>query len=86
MIFKIKFREVPPPIHPKTQPELHVVLPIEDSCYGNPLADFDGKTPKAVGKSPRVLVKTVSADSRTILNMGVISDPVPILQRSQSQV
>ena len=86
VIFKISFTEIPPPIHPKTQPELHVVLPIEDSCYMKPLADADGKTPNAVGKTPRTLLKAISADSRSIVNMGVISDPNPTLQRSLSQV
>ena len=74
VVFGIKSKEIPPPIHPKTQPELHVVLPMEDSCnscYTNPLADADGKTPTAGGKPPRKLVKTVSADSRSHINLAV---------------
>ncbi|DBA95650.1 hypothetical protein WJX82_007031 [Trebouxia sp. C0006] len=38
VVFGITFKEIPPPIHPKAQPGLHVVVPIQDSCYENPLA------------------------------------------------
>ena len=41
-IFKVKFSEVDPPVHPKTDPD-HVVLPIEDSCFQNPVTGKAGE-------------------------------------------
>ena len=35
-IFRVKFSEVDPPVHPKTDPD-HMVLPIEESCFQNPV-------------------------------------------------
>lgn len=79
VVFKISFREVPPPIHPKTVPDVHMVLSIEDSCeklHDVPLTDSTtqkadvktprahGRNPSAVGNSPRALVRSIRADSR----------------------
>ena len=79
VVFKISFREVPPPIHPKTVPDVLMVLSIEDSCdniYDAPMTDgapqkadvktprVQGRSPRAIGNSPRALVRSMSVDSR----------------------
>jgi len=73
VIFGIKFKEVPPPIHPKTEADLHVVLPVEDSCYENPLAGAAGKSPRAAAKSPRTIVRNLSTESRSNIDINVVS-------------
>ena len=83
VVFGITFKEIPPPIHPKTQQELHVVVPIQDSCYEDPLADkADGavKTPRVLaekpeleGRTPRVLLRHISHDSKSSIDIAVVS-------------
>lgn len=83
VVFGITFKEIPPPIHPKTQPDLHVVVPIQDSCYEDPLADkADGavKTPRvlaekaeAAGRTPRALLRNISHESKTSNDIAVVS-------------
>ena len=83
VVFGITFKEIPPPIHPKTQPDLHVVVPIQDSCYENPLAtkaDDAVKTPRVLaekaefeGRTPRALLRNISHESRNSIDIAVVS-------------
>ncbi len=83
VVFGITFKEIPPPIHPKTQPDLHVVVPIQDSCYENPLAikaDDAVKTPRVLaekaepeGRTPRTLLRNISHESRNSIDIAVVS-------------
>ena len=66
-------KQVPPPIHPKSESDLHTVLPIEDSSYENPLAEAVGKSPRATAKSPRALVRQLSIESRGSVDIDVVS-------------
>ena len=77
IIFRVRFKEVPPPIHPKTEPDVPLVLTIDDSC--NNLCEgsvvhrnkdtsdagvkrISSESESAVN-STRVLTKSISADS-----------------------
>jgi len=83
VVFGITFKEIPPPIHPKAQPGLHVVVPIQDSCYENPLAikaDDAVKTPRVLaekaepeGRTPRTLLRNISHESRNSIDIAVVS-------------
>ena len=42
VIFRVTFSEVAPPVHPKSDAD-HMVLPIEDSCFQNPVLAKDDK-------------------------------------------
>jgi len=44
-IFAINFKEVQPPVHPKSKADVHVVLPIEDSCHQNSVAAALSRSP-----------------------------------------
>ena len=78
VVFGVTFKEIPPPIHPKTQPELHVVVPIEDSCY-NPSAEkavadiIDGDT-----KTPKVLLRSI--DSVNSVDIAVLAATDAVVQ------
>ena len=80
VVFGITFKEIPPPIHPKTQPDLHVVVPIQDSCCEHPLADGAVKTPRVLaekaepeGRTPRALLRNISHESRNSIDIAVVS-------------
>lgn len=76
VVFGVTFKEIPPPIHPRTQPELHTVVPIEDSCYNASAGKADIIDGDA--KTPRVLLRSI--DSINSVDIAVLAATEAVVQ------